>query len=107
MTHVRRSVPDLLHQSVAEEIARRAPIPTLFLQEGKKGFVDTESGELSLRRILFPIDGSVPHDKWAQVFRRHAHRTSVTQSAVRPPGASCWVTILMVGALPLHPVAET
>ncbi len=65
MTHVRRSVPDLLHQSVAEEIARRASIPTLFLQEGKKGFVDTKSGELSLRRILFPIDGSVPHDKSA------------------------------------------
>ncbi len=65
MTHARRGVADLLHQSVAEEIARRAPIPTLFLHEGKKGFVDTKSGEVSLRRILFPIDGRVPHAKAA------------------------------------------
>ncbi len=65
MTRARRSIPDLLHQSVAEEIARKAPIPTLFLHEGKKGFVDTKSGEFSLRRILFPIDGSVPYDKAA------------------------------------------
>jgi nucleotide-binding universal stress UspA family protein len=61
MTHARSGLEDWLHQSVAETIARRTPIPALFLREGGRGFVDTKKGEVSLKRILFPIHGSLPH----------------------------------------------
>jgi nucleotide-binding universal stress UspA family protein len=61
MTHSRYGLEAWLHESAAESIARRVHAPTLFLREGQKGFVNRVTGDLFLRTILFPIDGSLPH----------------------------------------------
>jgi nucleotide-binding universal stress UspA family protein len=50
-----------LQGSVAEAAARRAHAPALFLLEDQRGFVDRETGAISLKTILLPIDGTVPH----------------------------------------------
>ena len=56
-----RSAPRWLQGSVAEAAARRAHAPALFLLEDQRGFVDRETGAISLKTILLPIDGTVPH----------------------------------------------
>ena len=56
-----RSAPRWLQGSVAEAAARRAHAPALFLREDQRGFVDRETGAISLKTILLPIDGTVPH----------------------------------------------
>jgi nucleotide-binding universal stress UspA family protein len=45
----------LLVGSVSEAAARAAHAPALFLRDGQKGFVDPDTGEMALRRILAPI----------------------------------------------------
>ena len=40
----------------AEPIARRAHEMTLFIPPGAGGFVSPETGEVTLRRILVPVD---------------------------------------------------
>src|SRR5580700_1948132 len=52
-----RSAPRWLQGSVAEAAARRAHAPALFLLEDHRGFVDRETGAISLKTILLPIDG--------------------------------------------------
>jgi nucleotide-binding universal stress UspA family protein len=47
-------------RSIAETLARRAQIPTLFLPLGKPGFVDHATGTPSLRNVLLPVDPAVP-----------------------------------------------
>ena len=68
MTHA-RSAPNRWSQgSVAEAAARRARARTLFLREDQRGFVDRETGAISLQTILLPIDGVVPPwDAWRWV----------------------------------------
>jgi nucleotide-binding universal stress UspA family protein len=46
--------------SVAETLARRSQIPTLFLPVGAPGFVDHASGTPRLRNLLLPVDLAVP-----------------------------------------------
>ena len=46
--------------SVAEALARRSQIPTLFLPIGNPGFVDHATGTPRLRNVLLPVDLSVP-----------------------------------------------
>ena len=55
-TQGRDGVSGWLQRSVAEPVARRSETITLFVPEGARGFVDPEHGELSLRRILVPVD---------------------------------------------------
>jgi nucleotide-binding universal stress UspA family protein len=43
-------------QSIAEPVARRAGVMTLFIPPDTKGFVRGEDGAFTLRRILIPID---------------------------------------------------
>ena len=50
----------LVKGSVAESLARRAEIPTLFLPVGNPGFVDHATGSPRLRNVLLPVDLSVP-----------------------------------------------
>jgi len=54
----RRGLPKWIERSVAERVARRARLPTLFVPTGARGFVDPDHGHLSLRHILLPVDES-------------------------------------------------
>ena len=55
-THGRGGLPRWLHGSVAEPVARAAHAMTLFIPHGARGCVAPESGAVTLRRILMPID---------------------------------------------------
>lgn len=73
MTHARSTPLRWFQGSVAEAAARRSRTRTLFLREDQKGFVDRETGAISLRTILLPIDGVVSHREtsmWIDGFRR-------------------------------------
>ena len=55
-TQARDGVARLLHGSVAEKLARHAKVPTLFVPNGARGFVDPLRGEIHLKRLLIPVD---------------------------------------------------
>ena len=55
-TEGRQGVARWLHGSVAEHLARHAKVPTLFVPARARGFVEPESGDIHIRRILVPID---------------------------------------------------
>jgi nucleotide-binding universal stress UspA family protein len=55
-THGREGWQRWLHRSVAEPVAREAPVPVLFLPDGAQGFVDAETGRVELKSVLLPID---------------------------------------------------
>jgi len=55
-THGREGLPRWLHGSVAEPVARAAHTDTLFIPAGARGFVAPDSGAVTLRRILLPVD---------------------------------------------------
>lgn len=55
-THGREGLPRWLHGSVAEPVARAAHASTLFIPHGARGCVAPESGAVTLRRILVPVD---------------------------------------------------
>ena len=54
-THARDGLDRLLRGSIAEDIAAKTDIPTLFVPSNAKGFVDPRTGAMSLRRVLVPI----------------------------------------------------
>lgn len=55
-----RAIEGSADRSIAETLARRSQIPTLFLPLGTAGFVDPASGEARVRNILMPVDHAVP-----------------------------------------------
>jgi nucleotide-binding universal stress UspA family protein len=55
-THQRDGIARWLHREVAAPLFQRSSVPALFVPPGVDGFVDLETGQLRLRRILFPID---------------------------------------------------
>jgi nucleotide-binding universal stress UspA family protein len=55
-TEGRQGVARWLHGSVAEQVARHAKAPTLFVPAKARGFVDQMRGEVHLRRVLIPVD---------------------------------------------------
>ncbi len=55
-TEGRQGVARWLHGSAAEELARHAKVPTLFVPAGAPGFIDPEQGDLHIRHVLIPID---------------------------------------------------
>src|SRR5208283_160684 len=72
MTHARSAPQRWLQGSVAEAAARRARARTLFLRENQTGFVHRETGAISLRTILLPIDDDVPAWeawRWVAIFK--------------------------------------
>jgi nucleotide-binding universal stress UspA family protein len=60
MTHDRTVVERWLEESIAEESVRETRMPALFLREDHKGFVDRETGAVSLKTVLMPVEASVP-----------------------------------------------
>ena len=59
-THQREGLARWMHKAVAEPIARHAGEMTLFVPCGVTGFVSLETGALTLRRIVIPIDAVPP-----------------------------------------------
>ena len=55
-THQRDGIERWLHAATAEPIARRSHEMTLFIPPGAGGFVSAETGAVTLRRILVPVD---------------------------------------------------
>lgn len=54
-SHARHGVSRWLHGSVSEDLARRTHVPTLLIQTGSPGFVDADTGHMSLKRVLLPV----------------------------------------------------
>ena len=68
MTRPRSALERLLASSVAEETARETHVPALFLREDQKGFVDRETGAVSLNTVLMPVEATVsPLDAFRHV----------------------------------------
>ena len=55
-THQRDGLGRWLHREVAEPLARRSRAMTLFVPQEGNGFISFENGEVTLRRILLPVD---------------------------------------------------
>jgi nucleotide-binding universal stress UspA family protein len=55
-THQHHGLERWLHRAVAEPLARASGALTLFVPPDVAGFVSRESGEVSLRRVLVPVD---------------------------------------------------
>jgi universal stress protein family protein len=56
-THQQKGMDRWLHQAIAESpVARGAGQMTLFIPQGKKGFVSLKDGKTSVQRILIPVD---------------------------------------------------
>ena len=55
-THQREGLGRWLHREVAEPLARKSRAMTLFVPHEGKGFISLESGAVTLRRILIPVD---------------------------------------------------
>jgi nucleotide-binding universal stress UspA family protein len=71
-THARDDATYWLRGSVAETLARRAQIPTLFLPYGSRGFVEHATGMVTLHNILLPADRSIPSGEAAALGLRLA-----------------------------------
>lgn len=55
-THQQKGIDRLLHKAIAEPVARISKKMTLFIPQGKNGFVSPKDGEVNLHRILIPVD---------------------------------------------------
>lgn len=78
-THGRVGVERWLQPSVTEAVLRSRPIPVLLIPAGCKGFVDSETGEAVVQRVLVPIN-QTPNpapgfDAAVQVLRAFGHES--------------------------------
>lgn len=55
-TRGREGPPQWIQRSVAESLLRQSRAMTLFVPAGEQGFVALKDGDLSLRRLLLPVD---------------------------------------------------
>lgn len=55
-TEGREGLPLWIKRSVAQELTRRTQTMTLFVPNASRGFVSFQDGELTLRKILIPVD---------------------------------------------------
>jgi nucleotide-binding universal stress UspA family protein len=72
-THGRDGLDHWLRGSIAETVFRRSLIPALFIPMSAHGFVNQISGDLTLRRILLPVDHSPEPDLAIQFARQFAN----------------------------------
>jgi nucleotide-binding universal stress UspA family protein len=87
-TEGREGMPRWMRRSLAEELAQRAQANTLFVPKAARGFVSLETGDIGLRRILLPVDGS-PDPRAAIVLATRVARALAEKSAA--------ITLLQVG----------
>lgn len=83
-THQRRGVARWLHDAVAEPIARRSGVMTLFVPPNSTGFVSLEDGRVRLRQIVMPVSHA-PHPQSV------VHALSGLFQLVKAPALSCMV----------------
>lgn len=57
-THGRSGLSHILLGSVTENVIRYAPCPVLVVKQPEHEFIDPETGEVHIRKILFPLDFS-------------------------------------------------
>jgi nucleotide-binding universal stress UspA family protein len=102
-THRREGLGRLLHREVGAPVARRTHAMTLFVPDGTRGFVTSDEGWVSLRRVLVPID-CVPRPQGAieaaaEMARLFREKTAFqllhvgeagTCPAVEPPRDPLW-----------------
>jgi nucleotide-binding universal stress UspA family protein len=69
-THGREGLERWLKGSIAETIFSRTDLPTLFVPMSSRGFVGQVTGDVSLRRVLVPVDHSPDPDKAIQFARQ-------------------------------------
>ena len=55
-TEGREGMPRWIKPSVAEGVAKRSRVMTLFVPNGSDGFVSPSDGQIAIRRILVPVD---------------------------------------------------
>lgn len=55
-TEGREGLPRWLKPSIAESLPRKSNVATLFVPQGTQGFVPLDNPNISLRRILVPVD---------------------------------------------------
>lgn len=82
-THARTGLSRLLHTSVCKEVTREGHRPTLIVPHSTPGFVDENTGECSLDRILVPVSPEVRPGKAAELTRRLIHTVAREQVRVR------------------------
>ncbi len=87
-TEGRDGLPRWLKPSVAERVARQSRTMTLFVPSGSNGFVSMDSGEITLKRVLVPVD----HQPSPQ-----AALTYAVRAAVMSHEAEVELTALRVG----------
>ncbi len=58
-THPRTGLAYWFAASTSRRALRHAHGMTLFLREGHRGFVDPDTGEVGLKRVLMPVDGKI------------------------------------------------
>ena len=54
----RTGIPRWLHPSFSERLARDTRTMALFIHRGTSGFIDGDTGEIRIRRILLPVDSN-------------------------------------------------
>ncbi len=54
-TEGKEGIPRWLKRSVAEELATRSKVKTLFVPDGSRGFVHPDNGSIVLRNIVVPV----------------------------------------------------
>ncbi len=54
-THGRQGINRWLHGSVSQEVSKRAHVPTLLIGPDSRGFVDAQTGQMRLQRVLVPV----------------------------------------------------
>jgi nucleotide-binding universal stress UspA family protein len=82
-TEQRGGLPGWLQGSVATKLARSAAVRALFVPAGCRGFVSAEDGELSLRRILVPVDHAPDPAPALEIASRAAASLGVAPVAIR------------------------
>jgi nucleotide-binding universal stress UspA family protein len=113
-TEGRNDLPRWLHPSIAERIATKSKMMTLFVHGTENGFVSLKDGELSLHRILIPIDfhpSSIAAIKYAaraarlmidpvEIILFHVGDSTETPTVEIPEVPSCsWKTVYRSGKI--------
>lgn len=95
-THGRDGLAAWIHPSIAEKIAHKAQVPTLFVPSNCHGCVSLETGEVTMRRVLVPVDHQPRADE-------------AIERAMRALGAygteDASLVLLHVGATTMPPVS--
>jgi nucleotide-binding universal stress UspA family protein len=89
-TQGREGLPRFIRPSIAEAMSRRAATQTLFIPPHGRGFVDAQTGLISLKRILVPVDHHPPA----------AAAIGAVRQFCRALGAEAEIQVLHIGTVP-------